>query len=63
MVQNKFHYAVHGNTAAEVIYNRADAQKEFMGLTTFTGNFPQKKDIVVAKNYLSETELKVLKKV
>lgn len=60
MVQNKFHYAVHGNTAAEVIYNRADAQKEFMGLTTFTGDFPQKKDIVIAKNYLSEKELKVL---
>lgn len=60
MVQNKFHYAVHGNTAAEIIYNRADAQKEFMGLTTFTGAFPQKKDIVVAKNYLSEKELKVL---
>jgi hypothetical protein len=60
MVQNKFHYAVHGNTAAEVIYNRADSEKEFMGLTTFEGDFPTKKDIKVAKNYLSETELKVL---
>lgn len=60
MVQNKFHYAVHGNTAAEVIYNRADSEKEFMGLTTFDGDFPTKKDIKVAKNYLSETELKVL---
>ena len=60
MVQNKFHYAVHGNTAAEVIYNRADSEKEFMGLTTFEGDFPTKKDIKVAKNYLSESELKVL---
>lgn len=60
MVQNKLHYAAHGNTAAEVIYNRADSEKEFMGLTAFTGDFPTKKDISVAKNYLSETELKVL---
>lgn len=60
MVQNKLHYAAHGNTAAEVIYNRADSEKEFMGLTAFTGDFPTKKDIAVAKNYLSETELKVL---
>lgn len=60
MVQNKFHYAVHENTAAEVIYNRADAEKEFMGLTNFSGDFPTKKDISVAKNYLSESELKVL---
>lgn len=60
MVQNKLHYAAHGNTAAEVIYNRADSEKEFMGLTTFTSDFPTKKDIAVAKNYLSETELKVL---
>lgn len=60
MVQNKLHYATHGNTAAEVIYNRADSEKEFMGLTSFTGDFPTKKDIVVAKNYLSESELKVL---
>lgn len=60
MVQNKFHYATHGNTAAEVIYNRADAEKEFMGLTTFAGDFPTKKDIKTAKNYLSENELKIL---
>ncbi|MCR5620461.1 MAG: virulence RhuM family protein [Treponema sp.] len=60
MVQNKLHYAVHGNTAAEVIYNRADAEKEFMGLTTFEGDFPTKKDVVIAKNYLTENELKVL---
>lgn len=60
MVQNKLHYAVHGNTAAEVIYNRADNEKEFMGLTSFASDFPTKKDIQVAKNYLSENELKVL---
>ena len=60
MVQNKLHYATHGNTAAEVIYNRADAEKEFMGLTTFDGDFPTKKDIKTAKNYLSESELKIL---
>ncbi len=60
MVQNKFHFAVHGNTAAEVIYNRADSEKEFMGLKTFMGDFPTKKDVVIAKNYLTEEELKVL---
>jgi hypothetical protein len=59
-VQNKIHYAVHGQTAAEVIYNRADAEKEFMGLMTFTGNRPYMKDIVVAKNYLNEKELRAL---
>lgn len=60
MVQNKFHYATHGNTAAEIIYNRADAEKEFMGLTSFAGDFPTKKDVTIAKNYLSENELKIL---
>ena len=60
MVQNKLHYAVHGQTAAEVIYKRADSEKEFMGLTTFSGDFPTKKDIEVAKNYLTEDELKIL---
>lgn len=60
MVQNKLHYATHGNTAAEVIYNRADAEKEFMGLTSFAGDFPTKKDVTIAKNYLSENELKIL---
>ena len=60
MVQNKLHFATHGNTAAEVIYNRADAEKDFMGLTTFSGDFPTKKDVVIAKNFLSEKELKVL---
>lgn len=60
MVQNKLHYATHGQTAAEVIFNRADAEKEFMGLTTFRGTHPTKADVVVAKNYLNETELRKL---
>lgn len=60
MVQNKLHYAAHGHTAAEVIYERADADKLFMGLTAFSGDFPTAKDIGVAKNYLTEDELKVL---
>lgn len=60
MVQNKLHYAAHGHTAAEVIYERADADKPFMGLQTFSGDFPVKKDIGIAKNYLDENELKVL---
>ena len=59
-VQNKIHYAVHGQTAAEVIYNRADSEKEFMGLTTFKGNRPHLSDAVVAKNYLDEKELRSL---
>ena len=60
IVQNKLHYAAHGHTAAEVIYERADAEKPFMGLTTFAGELPALKDISVAKNYLSENELKIL---
>ncbi len=60
MVQNKLHYAAHGHTAAEVIYERADAEKPFMGLTNFSGDFPTAKDIGIAKNYLSEKELKIL---
>ncbi|MBQ6028485.1 MAG: virulence RhuM family protein [Treponema sp.] len=59
-VQNKMHFAVHGQTAAEVIYNRADAEKEFMGLKTFEGSKPHLKDVVVAKNYLDEKELRAL---
>jgi len=59
-VQNKIHYAVHGQTAAEVIFNRADAEKEFMGLMTFPGSRPYLKDVVVAKNYLNEKELRSL---
>ena len=60
MVQNKLHYAVHGHTAAEVIYERADADKPFMGLTNFSGDFPTAKDIGIAKNYLTEEELRIL---
>lgn len=60
IVQNKFHYAAHGQTAAEVIYDRADAHKPFMGLQTFSGAFPVLKDAQVAKNYLTEDELKTL---
>ncbi len=60
MVQNKLHYAAHGHTAAEIIFERADAEKPFMGLTSFSGDFPSSKDISVAKNYLSEDELKIL---
>lgn len=59
-VQNKIHFAVHGKTAAETIYTRADAKKEFMGLTSFSGTKPQLKDTVIAKNYLNEKELRVL---
>jgi hypothetical protein len=59
-VQNKIHYAVHGQTAAEVIYNRADAEKEFLGLMTFMGNRPHLADAVIAKNYLNEKELRSL---
>ena len=60
IVQNKLHYAAHGHTAAEVIYQRADAEKPFMGLTSFSGELPALKDIGIAKNYLDESELKVL---
>lgn len=60
IVQNKLHYAAHGHTAAEVIFERADADKPFMGLTTFSGGDVTLKDVVVAKNYLTDTELKVL---
>ena len=59
-VQNKIHYAIHGQTAAEIVYTRADAEKEFMGLTTFSGNQPTLKEAVVAKNYLSEKELRAM---
>ena len=60
IVQNKLHYAAHGHTAAEVIYERADAEKPFMGLTSFSGELPALKDISIAKNYLQESELKIL---
>lgn len=60
IVQNKLHYAAHGHTAPEVIYERADSDKPFMGLTTFSGDLPIMSDVVIAKNYLTEEELKVL---
>ena len=59
-VQNKIHYAIHEQTAAEVIYTRADAEKEFMGLTTFAGKQPTLKEAVMAKNYLNEKELRAM---
>ena len=60
IVQNKLHYAAHGHTAAEVIYERADAEQEFMGLRSFAGEFPVMRDVEIAKNYLNEDELRVL---
>ena len=57
-VQNKIHYAVHGETAAETIVHRADAEKEFMGLTTFAGSQPTLQEAKVAKNYLNEKEMR-----
>ena len=62
-VQNKMHYAVHGHTAAEIIFDRADAQRDFMGLTTWTGALPKKTDAEVAKNYLSQEEIKTLNRI
>lgn len=60
IVQNKLHYAAHGHTAVEVIYDRANANSPFMGLTSFSGAEPTLKDVKVAKNYLTESELKIL---
>lgn len=62
-VQNKMHWAAHGHTAAEIIKERADAGKDFMGLTTFNGDYPLLEDAVVAKNYLSKEELDVLNRI
>jgi hypothetical protein len=59
-IQNKMHWATHGNTAAEIIYGRADSTKVHMGLTTFKGEEPLKKEVEIAKNYLNEDELNVL---
>ena len=59
-VQNKLHYAVHENTAAEVIYNRVDNEKPFVGMMNFKGNYVTKDDMKIAKNYLSEIELQRL---
>ena len=59
-VQNKLHYATHGNTAAEVIFNRVDANKDNLGLTNFKGTYPTKSEIEIAKNYLTEKEISIL---
>ncbi|MBQ1937582.1 MAG: virulence RhuM family protein, partial [Bacteroidales bacterium] len=59
-VQNKIHYAIHGHTAAELIIERADAEKDFMGLITFKGNHPTLIEAKTAKNYLSEKELRAM---
>lgn len=60
IVQNKLHYAAHGHTAAEVIFDRADSSSPMMGLTSFKGDFPTLRDAQIAKNYLSAEELKIL---
>ena len=62
-VQNKMHYAVHGHTAAEIIYDRANAAKDFMGLTTWTGMMPKRTDAEFAKNYLNEEEIDTLNRI
>ena len=62
-VQNKMHFSAHGHTAAEVIYERADAQKDFMGLTSWTGGFPKRHDAEIAKNYLSKEEIDTLNRI
>ena len=62
-IQNKMHWAAHGNTAAEIIYNRIDASKPNLGLTNFKGNKPTKQEIEVAKNYLTENELNILNRI
>lgn len=62
-VQNKMHYSVHGHTAAEIIYERADAQKDFMGLTTWAGAMPTKPEAEIAKNYLTHEEVKSLNRI
>ena len=62
-VQNKMHYSVHGHTAAEIIYERADSQKDFMGLTTWAGTMPTKPEAEVAKNYLTKEEITSLNRI
>lgn len=59
-VQNKMHFATHGNTAAEVIFYRVDSEKDYLGLTNFKGNYPTKSETEIAKNYLTEEELNIL---
>jgi hypothetical protein len=59
-VQNKMHFAIHGQTAAEMIHSRANAEKPFLGLTNYKGNYITQRDISIAKNYLTEDEIKQL---
>lgn len=62
-VQNKMHFSAHGHTAAEVIFQRADAEKDFMGLTTWRGAMPTKHEAEIAKNYLTEDEVDMLNRI
>ena len=62
-VQNKMHFSAHGHTAAEVIFQRADADKDFMGLTTWRGAMPTKHEAEIAKNYLTEEEVDMLNRI
>jgi len=62
-IQNKMHWAAHGQTAAEVIYSRIDAAKPYLGLTSFKGEHPTKKEIIIAKNYLKKDEIKFLNRI
>jgi len=62
-VQNKMHFSAHGHTAAEIIYSRANAEKDFMGLTIWTGALPKRNDAEYAKNYLTERELDTLNRI
>lgn len=62
-VQNKMHWAAHGHTAAEIIFNRSDASKPNMGMTAWMGDKPRKTDVEIAKNYLNEEELNVLNRI
>ncbi|MBI4619639.1 MAG: virulence RhuM family protein [Desulfobacterales bacterium] len=62
-IQNKMHWAAHGNTAAEIVYQRADSSEPFMGITTFKGENPTKQEVGIAKNYLNEKELDILNRI
>lgn len=62
-IQNKMHFAAHGHTAAEIIFQRANCQELHMGLTTFKGDKPNKKEVQIAKNYLNEDELNILNRI
>ncbi len=63
VVQNKMHWAAHGHTASEIIYQRADGHKPHMGMTSWIGNIPRKTDAIIAKNYLNEEEIRTLNRI